>query len=122
MSALVGACWHVNGWLVLAAHPQAPICNQKPAWHLPRRLQCEDAPLNSILCSNRAHVNLLLGNFRNAYQDGLAALRHNSQNIKVGDGGADWPGACHVGTWWPGKIERAAGGSIVNACCNRYCL
>lgn len=47
------------------------------------RPQCEDAALNSILCSNRAHVNLLLGNFRNAYQDGLAALRHNDQNIKV---------------------------------------
>lgn len=44
---------------------------------------CGDAALNSILCSNRAHVNLLLGNFRNAYQDGLAALRHNDQNIKV---------------------------------------
>jgi hypothetical protein len=45
--------------------------------------RCADAALNSILCSNRAHVNLLLGNFRNAYQDGLAALRHNDQNIKV---------------------------------------
>ncbi|KAL4450020.1 hypothetical protein ABPG77_010689 [Micractinium sp. CCAP 211/92] len=46
-------------------------------------VMCEDAALNSILCSNRAHVNLLLGNFRNAYQDGLAALRHNDQNIKA---------------------------------------
>ena len=46
-------------------------------------LQCADAGLNSVLCSNRAHVNLLLGNFRNAYQDGLAALRHNDQNVKV---------------------------------------
>lgn len=45
---------------------------------------CSDASLNSVLCANRAHVNLLLGNFRNAYQDGLAALRHDSHNIKVG--------------------------------------
>ncbi|KAI7844146.1 hypothetical protein COHA_002281 [Chlorella ohadii] len=44
---------------------------------------CGDAALNSVLCSNRAHVQLLLGNFRNAYQDGLAALRHNEQNIKA---------------------------------------
>lgn len=46
-------------------------------------VQCSDAGVNSILCANRAHVNLLLGNFRNAYHDGLAALRHNDQNIKV---------------------------------------
>lgn len=46
-------------------------------------VQCSDAALNSILCSNRAHVNLLLGNLRNAYQDGLAALRHNDKNIKA---------------------------------------
>ncbi|KAI3438195.1 hypothetical protein D9Q98_000632 [Chlorella vulgaris] len=47
------------------------------------QVQCADAALNSILCSNRAHVNLLLGNFRNAYQDGLAALRHNDGNVKA---------------------------------------
>ncbi|PSC72268.1 tetratricopeptide repeat 4-like protein [Micractinium conductrix] len=46
-------------------------------------VQCSDAGVNSILCANRAHVNLLLGNFRNAYHDGLAALRHNDQNIKA---------------------------------------
>lgn len=57
-------------------------------------LQCADAPLNSVLCSNRAHVNLLLGNFRNAYQDGLAALRHNDQNIKVGWAAWWWVLAC----------------------------
>ena len=47
-------------------------------------VQCPDAALCSVLNSNRAHVNLLLGNFRNAYQDGLAALRHNDHNVKVG--------------------------------------
>lgn len=53
------------------------------------QVQCADAALNSILCSNRAHVNLLLGNFRNAYQDGLAALRHNDGNVKVGSRAVD---------------------------------
>lgn len=44
---------------------------------------CPNAALNSALASNRAHVNLLLGNFRNAYQDGLAALKTNPQNVKA---------------------------------------
>lgn len=56
-------------------------------------VQCGDPALNSILCSNRAHVQLLLGNFRNAYQDSLAALRHNDQNVKVGRGGQSGAGA-----------------------------
>lgn len=67
--------WSQNAQLQRQARPQ-PCCP-------PPQVGCGDAALNSILCSNRAHVNLLLGNFRNAYQDGLAALRHNDQNIKV---------------------------------------
>ena len=47
------------------------------------QVACPDAVLNSVLCSNRAHVNLLLGNFRNAYMDGLAALKHNPDNVKA---------------------------------------
>ncbi|GAB4818948.1 hypothetical protein N2152v2_005994 [Parachlorella kessleri] len=46
-------------------------------------LQCGDAELNSVLNSNRAHVNLLLGNFRNALLDGLAAAKANPSNVKA---------------------------------------
>jgi hypothetical protein len=46
-------------------------------------LMCSDDKLNSILYSNRAHANLLLGNFRNAWQDGLFAAKRDRHNIKV---------------------------------------
>lgn len=84
---------------------QPNACKQESfAAHRP---QCEDAALNSVLCSNRAHVNLLLGNFRNAYQDGLAALRHNDKNIKVGagcgnSGGGGWRACCSCPSCWVG--------------------
>lgn len=77
-------------------------------------VQCSDAALNSILCSNRAHVNLLLGNLRNAYQDGLAALRHNDKNIKVGgfdgleyvqQGKGCVPGSRDQPAWWPPRLS-----------------
>jgi tetratricopeptide (TPR) repeat protein len=37
----------------------------------------------SILFSNRAHVNLLLGNFRRALTDANDALKFNPSSIKV---------------------------------------
>lgn len=46
-------------------------------------IQCNDAELNSILYANRAHVNLLLGNDRNAILDGKDAARYNPQNVKA---------------------------------------
>ena len=45
-------------------------------------LQCSDAKLQSILLSNRAHVNLLLGNFRAALMDGQDAIRFDPGNAK----------------------------------------
>ncbi|EPS72897.1 hypothetical protein M569_01860, partial [Genlisea aurea] len=38
---------------------------------------------NSVLYSNRAHVNLLLGNFRRAFQDSQEAIRLCPTNIKA---------------------------------------
>ncbi len=49
-------------------------------------LACPDAELNSVLYANRAHINLLLGNFRNALQDALAAAKANPTNLKVSVG------------------------------------
>ncbi|KAK4366145.1 hypothetical protein RND71_014025 [Anisodus tanguticus] len=37
----------------------------------------------SILCSNRAHVNLLLGNYRRALQDAEGATKLNPSNVKA---------------------------------------
>ncbi|KAH0634914.1 hypothetical protein KY284_037700, partial [Solanum tuberosum] len=37
----------------------------------------------SILCSNRAHVNLLLGNYRRALQDAEDAIKLNPSNVKA---------------------------------------
>ncbi len=39
---------------------------------------------NSICYSNRAHVELLLGNNRRAYSDAQEAIKANPANIKVG--------------------------------------
>lgn len=46
-------------------------------------LMCSDAKLNAVLYSNRAHVNLLLGNYRNALEDAKAALKNNPAFVKV---------------------------------------
>jgi hypothetical protein len=46
-------------------------------------LNCADAKLHSLLFSNRAHVNLLLGNFGNALLDAKDAIRFDSGNIKA---------------------------------------
>lgn len=46
-------------------------------------LMCSDAKLNAVLYSNRAHVNLLLGNYRNALEDSKAALKNNPTFVKV---------------------------------------
>jgi tetratricopeptide (TPR) repeat protein len=46
-------------------------------------LQCADAKLHSLLFSNRAHVNLLLGNFGNALLDAKDAVRFDPVNIKA---------------------------------------
>ena len=46
-------------------------------------LQCSDAKLHAILFSNRAHVNLLLGNYRNALIDAQDAIRFDPGNIKA---------------------------------------
>ena len=46
-------------------------------------LRCNDTDLNSTLYANRAHVNLLLGNDRNAILDGKDAARYNPQNVKA---------------------------------------
>lgn len=46
-------------------------------------LMCSDADLNSVLYANRAHVNLLLGNFRNALHDAKYSARANPSNVKV---------------------------------------
>lgn len=54
-------------------------------------LMCSDANLNAILYANRAHVNLLLGNYRNALEDSMAAVRKNPQFVKVG---SFWAGVC----------------------------
>jgi tetratricopeptide (TPR) repeat protein len=44
---------------------------------------CSDAVTNSLLYSNRAHVNLLLGNFRNAMLDGQDAAKADPTNVKA---------------------------------------
>lgn len=45
-------------------------------------LSSADFDLNSILYSNRAQANLLLGNNRNAMADGKDAIRYDANNIK----------------------------------------
>lgn len=46
-------------------------------------MQSADSILNSVLYSNRAHVNFLLGNYRNALLDGQSAARANPDNVKA---------------------------------------
>ncbi|KAJ9516584.1 hypothetical protein QJQ45_015246 [Haematococcus lacustris] len=46
---------------------------------------CGNAKLNSVLLSNRSHVESLLGNWRKALDDAEAALRQDPTNIKVSD-------------------------------------
>jgi hypothetical protein len=46
-------------------------------------LEFEDPPLRAILYSNRAQVNLLLGNNRNAMLDGHDAIRIDPTNLKA---------------------------------------
>lgn len=46
-------------------------------------LACSDASLNSVLYANRAHVQLLLGNFRNTLQDSAAAVKLDGSNVKA---------------------------------------
>ena len=43
---------------------------------------CEDKTLVSQLYCNRAHVNLLLENYRNAMMDGKDAVRYDPMNVK----------------------------------------
>lgn len=43
----------------------------------------DDSGLKSILYSNRAHVNLLLGNYRNALLDAKDALLYDERNVKA---------------------------------------
>ncbi|KAI8105509.1 hypothetical protein M9434_000094 [Picochlorum sp. BPE23] len=43
----------------------------------------EDRPLKSVVYSNRAHVNLLLGNYRNALLDAKDAILYDERNIKA---------------------------------------
>jgi tetratricopeptide (TPR) repeat protein len=42
-----------------------------------------DPQHNSVCYANRAHVNLLLGNNRRAYEDAEEAIKLNQTNIKV---------------------------------------
>lgn len=42
-----------------------------------------DAQHNSVCYANRAHVNLLLGNNRRAYEDAEEATKLNQANVKV---------------------------------------
>jgi hypothetical protein len=46
-------------------------------------LKCQDTGLNSVLLSNRAHVELLLGNWRKALQDSHDAREADPSNVKV---------------------------------------
>eukprot|EP00890_Picochlorum_soloecismus_P006381 jgi/Picsp_1/6744/NSC_04085-R1_tetratricopeptide repeat protein 4 homolog len=43
---------------------------------------CQDNELISQVFSNRAHVNLLLGNYRNALMDAKDAIRFDPKNVK----------------------------------------
>ena len=47
------------------------------------KLQCQDNSLNSVLFGNRAHVESLLGNWRNALTDALAAKKADPLNAKA---------------------------------------
>lgn len=38
---------------------------------------------NSLIYSNRAHVNFLLGNYRRALEDAKEAIKLSSTNVKV---------------------------------------
>ncbi|KAI8610121.1 hypothetical protein BC830DRAFT_1147274 [Chytriomyces sp. MP71] len=45
--------------------------------------KCDDAELNSVLYSNRAAVNLELGNFRRVLNDCSEAIKLNPKNVKA---------------------------------------
>lgn len=45
--------------------------------------QCGSKSIDAILLSNRAQVHLILGNDRNALEDGLAAMKLDDSNLKV---------------------------------------
>ena len=47
------------------------------------KLQAKDEALNSVLLSNRAHVESLLGNWRNALSDALMAKKTDPSNAKA---------------------------------------
>lgn len=49
-------------------------------------LQCSNATLVAQLYGNRAHVSLLLGNYRNALEDARAALKADPTFVKVCEG------------------------------------
>lgn len=44
---------------------------------------CGSRSIDAILLSNRAQVHLILGNDRNALEDGLAAMNLDDSNLKV---------------------------------------
>ena len=44
---------------------------------------CGNNSIDAILLSNRAQVHLVLGNDRNALEDGLAAMKLDDNNLKV---------------------------------------
>lgn len=44
---------------------------------------CGKDDIDAVLFSNRAQVNLVLGNNRNALEDGLAAMKLDNTNLKV---------------------------------------
>ena len=48
--------------------------------------KCGDSSIEATLLSNRAQVQLQLGNDRNALDDSLAALQLDADNLKVGPG------------------------------------
>lgn len=60
--------------------------------HYPEAIDCytraisqniRDSEHNSVCYANRAHVNLLLGNNRRAYEDAEEAIKLNEANVKV---------------------------------------
>uniref|UniRef100_A0A383V5T9 Cns1/TTC4 wheel domain-containing protein n=1 Tax=Tetradesmus obliquus TaxID=3088 RepID=A0A383V5T9_TETOB len=60
-------------------------------------LKCSDTQLNLALHNNRAHVHSLLGNWRSALQDSLAALQLEPASIKAVFRGAR--AALKLGQW-----------------------
>jgi tetratricopeptide (TPR) repeat protein len=45
-------------------------------------IRCADAELNCALHSNRAHVQLVLGNWRHAYNDARRAIEYSPGHLK----------------------------------------